>query len=728
MEMFSMKSKFFITIIILIAIGYSQDSQGGQPYGLTNTLSRITPVNELPNVDINALLLEDSEKPPGTPFRYGIRIPVDSSPINSGIWDILPDGTKIWRFHISSRNAFALSLIFDSFHLPEGSKLYLYNPDNSIIFGAYTSLNNSEDEIFATPLLKGEELIIEYSEPPIVKEEYKLHIEFVVHDYKDVLNFYENRDRECGVNVVCSEADPFVDQYSAAAWLDMGGWICSGAMINNTNQDLTPYFLTADHCVDGLSPGVFRFYFNYETTSCGGTYASYGSYAYGSTLRSRSYSMDPDFALLEINGSIYDSWGVYYAGWNRSSSAPTISCGVHHPSGNPKKINFDNDQASSWYWDFPTYSHWQVYWDEGGTEGGSSGSPLYDDDGRIVGQLSGGPEGACGDTYDLYGKLSRAWDGSSSSTRLRDWLDPTDSGVTYLNGTYNGYSPELTVGAPNGGETLEAGSTFGINWDDNIEENVSIKLYRNGSFISTIASSTSSDGYYNWSISESLEESNYYKVKITSVSDPSVYDYSDDNFAITEPLGDVNVYFGEINSSTSTIDIMLTNSGNIAGYQFNITDVPDYIDLIEASGGTTEDQEFMISTSPNGTVIAFSLIGTVISPGNDILTQISYSLNDNCNECENLTICFEDPIFSNEEGLPYPVTTGGCENFDLISITPGDVNGDGVINVLDAVMVVSEILTPGGFDDNQMAAADLNSDGVINILDVVMLVNLILGR
>lgn len=726
--MISMKLKFYLTILMVVSIGFSQESQGGEPYSFNNNLSRITPIIELPFVDSDALKQEDTEISQGTPFRYGIRLPVDFSPENSGTWETLFDGTRIWKLQIFSRDAYALNLGFDSFYLPEGSKLFIYNPDHSIVYGAFTDMNNNDEDIFATPLLKGEELILEYSEPEDVSEDFKLHIEYVVHDYKDILNYSGERDRNCGVNVICSDADPFVDQYSAAAWLDMNGWICSGAMLNNTSQDLTPYFLTADHCVDGLNASTFRFYFNYETTSCGGTWASYGSYAYGSTLRSRSYDMDPDFALLEINGFIYESWGVYYAGWNRSSSAPTISCGVHHPGGDPKKINFDNDTATSWYWDYPTYSHWKVYWDEGGTEGGSSGSPLFDNNGRVVGQLSGGPAGACGETYDLYGKLQRAWDGSSSSTRLRDWLDPNDSGVTYIDGTYDGFSPELTVEIPNGGESYEAGSTVGISWDDNLDENVSIKLYRNGSFISTIVSSTTSDGYYNWSISESIEENNNYKIKITSVSDPAIYDYSDGNFSITEPLGDVNVYFGDINSGAGTIEIMLTNSENVSGYQFDITDIPNYIDITGANGGTTDEQGFLISTSPDGTIIAFSMTGTVIPPGTAMLTQLEYTLNDNCDDCGNTTICFENPIFSNEEGLPYPVSTGSCENFDFIVIMMGDVNFDGVINVLDIVMVVSEVLNPGGFDDTQMTAADLNSDGMLNILDVVMLVNLILGE
>ena len=83
-------------------------------------------------------------------------------------------------------------------------------------------------------------------------------------------------------------------------------------------------------------------------------------------------------------------------------------------------------------------------------------------------------------------------------------------------------------------------------------------------------------------------------------------------------------------------------------------------------------------------------------------------------------------IFSNVDGLPYNVDTGSCENINLESGIPGDINGDSLVNVLDAVMLVNEILLPGGFTDAQFAAADLNGDNLLNVLDVVILVNIIL--
>ena len=44
--------------------------------------------------------------------------------------------------------------------------------------------------------------------------------------------------------------------------------------------------------------------------------------------------------------------------------------------------------SDGWY---TSNTHWRLNWDEGGTEGGSSGSPLFDDE-NIVGQLHGGSE------------------------------------------------------------------------------------------------------------------------------------------------------------------------------------------------------------------------------------------------------------------------------------------------------------------------------------------------
>ena len=73
------------------------------------------------------------------------------------------------------------------------------------------------------------------------------------------------------------------------------------------------------------------------------------------------------------------------------------------------------------------------------TEGGSSGSPLYDSLGRIIGTLTGGLASCSNqEDPDYYGKFSYHWtsNGTADTAQLRPWLDPENTGVTSLNGTF----------------------------------------------------------------------------------------------------------------------------------------------------------------------------------------------------------------------------------------------------------------------------------------------------
>jgi PKD repeat protein len=82
------------------------------------------------------------------------------------------------------------------------------------------------------------------------------------------------------------------------------------------------------------------------------------------------------------------------------------------------------------------------------TEGGSSGSPIFNNSGRIVGDLTGGGSYCSTPTSpDLYGKFSYSWDqnGSTAAERLKDWLDPDNTGITTLDGAYCGGSTTITA-------------------------------------------------------------------------------------------------------------------------------------------------------------------------------------------------------------------------------------------------------------------------------------------
>jgi hypothetical protein len=80
---------------------------------------------------------------------------------------------------------------------------------------------------------------------------------------------------------------------------------------------------------------------------------------------------------------------------------------------------------------------------------------------------------------------------------------------------------------PNGGESWEAATSWAITWTDNINEQVSIDLYKGGSLYYTIISATASNGYYSWQIPDTLQPGSDYRIKITSVDFTSIYDFSD---------------------------------------------------------------------------------------------------------------------------------------------------------------------------------------------------------
>ena len=199
-----------------------------------------------------------------------------------------------------------------------------------------------------------------------------------------------------------------------------------------------------------------------------------------------------DFTLIELSSNIPTSYNPYFAGWSRLSSAPTSGVGIHHPAGDEKKIStYTSSATSASYNGGWSGAHWRVVWSQttnghGVTEGGSSGSPLFNPNGLIVGHLSGGGS-FCNQTSapDLYGKFNKAWDqeGNNNNQRLKPWLDPTSSGVSTLAG---GYSP-----CTNGGGGSTGPCTATSTGCDEYIENVSLNTINKTSACNNYSNFTS---------------------------------------------------------------------------------------------------------------------------------------------------------------------------------------------------------------------------------------------
>lgn len=468
-----LKNLLVFTIILFIS-GLGIDAQAQESFGGTppsfiyNDLDSDFEVLTFKAPDMEKIYAEDEVAAQnGGAYRAGVAVIVNKSIENSGTWTDLPDGGKVWRLKLTSPGAQALGVYYDDFWIPFGGELYLYNEAGDQVIGAFTEKSNNPDCIFANQLIQGDKVTLEYYQPANQSVLPNLNISELAYNYRGAHFDYIEKGGSlwCMININCSpEGDNWQDekrgvvkQYQKIGW---GYYFCSGSLINNTEQDLTPYVLTAQHCTEDQNgtPATqsdfnqWIFYYNYEAATCTGNWGPQNYTQTGCQLKaSAPPTPGSDFALLEINSNVPTSYNAYFNGWDRRNVPPDSGVNIHHPAGDIKKISTFNMTATSSQWNgYGVLSHWKIWWattphGTSITEGGSSGSALFDQNSRIVGDLTGGPPDNCTNPlYSLYGKLSYSWDqnGTAMNQRLKPWLDPINSGVEFWDGTYDGEVPD----------------------------------------------------------------------------------------------------------------------------------------------------------------------------------------------------------------------------------------------------------------------------------------------
>ena len=430
------------------------------------SVSDISPIN-LPSFNLQAYIAEDAinDVTKDTPWRFGHKHQVNYSLNNSGSWTDVHNG-RVWRIRFRSKNALTMNFIFEDMYIPQGAHIHMYNAQKTAYIGAYTAQNNSPSKILGTDILAGDDVIIEYFEPLHAAGEGTLTVAEVVHGYRSI-SIHENEvmkglndSGNCNRDVRClTDNEPlWVDESHAVAMIVVNGnGSCTGTLVNNTAEDGTPYFLTANHCLGNPATWAFRFKWISPNPICAqntnsSNVANPTQYQTmnGSVLRASNAGSD--FALVEITNldlATAAAWGLFYAGWDRSGDPVTAAIGIHHPSGDIMKYSRENNALVPEVWQGAQC--WRVSnWDEGVTEPGSSGSALFDYNHRIIGQLFGGQAACSGtndnNTPDWYGRFDISWDGPNSSSRLRDWLDPSNSAPFVLDG-FDPNQPSVAVDA-----------------------------------------------------------------------------------------------------------------------------------------------------------------------------------------------------------------------------------------------------------------------------------------
>ena len=385
------------------------------------------------------------------PFQFAFPVPVDLTPENSGSIVQYQDEV-IWTVGIRSKSAKSINLILSPFHIPDSSYIYVYDSKRTTVRGAFKSNNNNRHDILPIMPVPGEDIILEYHIPVGVYWKGTLGISQVAHDYLGIFSSKTKDDRynlsqPCNVDINCPDGAEWAQEKNAVCRIIIGGIeLCTGVMVNNTNQQNIPFLLTAQHCImDDNDASRSLFLFGYESPWCDGPDGRVLHSISGSDLLS-TYEII-DFSLVELSSFPPFTYHPYLAGWDVSAVIPQRTVTIHHPAGDVKKITIDIDQpVTGTYPGYSTDGFWQILqWDLGTTEQGSSGSPLFDENHRVIGLLTGG-EAVCGRSVnDYFAKLAVSYSLSPVLNRqLKGWIDNALTGIKKLDGR-DPYLPNLST-------------------------------------------------------------------------------------------------------------------------------------------------------------------------------------------------------------------------------------------------------------------------------------------
>jgi hypothetical protein len=350
---------------------------------------------------------------------------------NNGTWTAIDNGDSLWQMQINSNTGTYMMLIFDDFYLPQGTKLFVYSANRTQVLGAFTEDNNVPSRKFTTSPLKTNSLIIEYYKPYYVIEQPKLNLKSVGLIDKSLTDILEietgfGTSASCMINAMCPQYDNWCDQRRSVALIIIVSpekktlGYCTGSLLTNEKRDGKPFFLTAFHCVDCIVNDLFisqsekdaiqnwLFIFNYQSPNCDNpateptlTYSISGA----TYLRGENKKKGTDYALLLLNNKPPKDYNAYYNGWSndKDDMTNTGAC-IHHPLGDIKKIS-EWEKVVSEKLDF-----WKVKYTAGSAQGGSSGSPLFNSSGYVVGQYGQWSGTPCQSSFrSFFGRFDKSW-------------------------------------------------------------------------------------------------------------------------------------------------------------------------------------------------------------------------------------------------------------------------------------------------------------------------------
>lgn len=469
------RTLLFVTLTTLcsVALAEAQLAFGGKPIETTHA-TRVVEVN----LPFNAQDLRSAHRwkqvDDGSPLIVGQMLPLSSDFYGQATHEEVA-GQHVYTLELSAPEARGVSLSFERLALRPGDRLYLFDPARQQVMGAFTDESNPDGGIFGTNPIAGSTLVVQYEPAGALADIALKQLGYFFESVAAPRNISgEGASGVCNVNVNCSEGADMQDVKNGIvqilAVIDGNIGSCSGTLVNNTNQDWRPLIMTAYHCTFAKSPLTgkvmntseedFRqwvFNFHYERPECANNqWVGDKVYSISGAKRLAAVPMDhgSDGLLVEALQPIPDYYGVYYNGWDRSGTLESSAKGLHHPSGDAMKVSTITEPliSATWLTDDNVGArdaHFGVRYakTENGhcvTEGGSSGSGLFNAQRLLIGTLSGGAA-ECDiaiNGNNMYGKLSEHWarskeDADQKLHPLAQILDPKGNGSAMtLQGAY----------------------------------------------------------------------------------------------------------------------------------------------------------------------------------------------------------------------------------------------------------------------------------------------------
>ena len=351
---------------------------------------------------------------------------------------------------------------------------------------------------------------------------------------------------------------------------------------------------------------------------------------------------------------------------------------IHHPRGQEKRISFSFQDPfrAPYLGETPVDDGNHITipdWDIGTTEGGSSGSPIFDRFKRVRGQLHGGGAACGNDLLDSYGYFHTSWEGGGTpETRLKDWLDPCGTGTMFVDGFESSRIPTTLTAESNcvgGCNTID--NTLSFTLGDGFPAGTSLEVVNFTDGISpSLSSATAAGGdVVDLLVPGSMDvATGTYSVTVRATGGSATDDIT---FSLTLSSGvfDAPTAMEPLDGTTDVLPsgaISWNAIDNALGYDFQLSDVSDFSNILVNVPGT-ENSQVNITSPLDGNSTFYWRVRTLNDCGGGEWAEYSFTTADlSCAASQGIDLPAE--ISSSGAGVEVAVDLEVVESFEVSSL------------------------------------------------------------